>query len=160
MIALPLTRYLIYVFKNLNIDEAVREALNQHPNQIESLLKDQLQDGISSTGQPISPDYTDYTQQLKAEKGQPYDRVTLYDTGDLYRSIFLETFESAFDLDALDWKKEKLKEKYEPQSGSIFGLTKEHIKEVAKIIKPTLEKLLTEQIRRLRQNASKQTIAA
>lgn len=160
MIALYITRYFLFIFENLNINEAVREALNQHPDQIESLLKDQLQEGISSTGKKIAPKYTDFTQQKKAEKGQPYDRVTLYDEGDLYRSIFLETMPQAFNLDVFDWKAQKLREKYEPRSGKIFALTKEHIKQVAQIIKPDLEKILIQQIRQLRNNVSKEQIAA
>lgn len=160
MTALIVTRYLTYIFKGLNVNEAVREALNQHPDQIESLLKDQLQEGISSTGKKIAPKYTEFTQQKKAEKGQPYDRVTLYDEGDLYRSIFLATMPQAFDLDVFDWKAQKLKDKYEPRSGKLFALTKAHIAEVAQIIKPTLEKLLIQQIRTLRNNVSKEQIAA
>jgi hypothetical protein len=149
MTALITARYLVYIFKGLNVYEAVREALNQHPDQIESLLKDQLQEGISSTGKKIAPKYTNFTEQKKAEKGQPYDRVTLYDEGDLYRSIFLATMPQAFDLD-----------KYEPRSGKLFALTKEHIKQVAQIIKPDLEKLLIQQIRILKNNVNKELIAA
>ena len=48
---------------------------------------DQLYDrGIDSDGKTLG-DYSPYTIIQKEKKGQPTDRVTLFDEGDLYRSF-------------------------------------------------------------------------
>ena len=157
MLAAASYHYIRFLFKKLNINEAVREALKVHAVQIEGLNLKQLNQGIDSTGDRITPNYTDYTVQRKVEKGQPTDRVTLKDTGDFYESIFIEVFKNAFQIDATDEKTEGLKYKY---GNEVLGLTQEHIKEVARIIKPTLEKILEQQLKRIAQNAPKTAVAA
>lgn len=42
--------------------------------------------GINSDGESIG-EYSEYTKDIKYEKGQPYDRVTLRDTGEFYDSF-------------------------------------------------------------------------
>lgn len=48
----------------------------------------------------IGGPYTAYTIRQKQKKGDPYDRVTLKDTGDFYRSFKVEVFEDEFLIDA------------------------------------------------------------
>lgn len=45
--------------------------------------------GKLSTGEDITPEYALSTIAAKKRKGQPYDRVTLRDTGDFYTSRFV-----------------------------------------------------------------------
>lgn len=48
--------------------------------------------------------YRPLTIQVKIEKRQPYDRVTLKDTGEFYDSFYVETAEDRFYIKASDEK--------------------------------------------------------
>jgi hypothetical protein len=72
--------------------------------------------------------YTETTIAIKKEKGQPYDRVTLRDTGDFHASFYITTTDKDFEIKASDSKTQGLKKKYGNQ---ILGLTEEHVAEVA-----------------------------
>jgi hypothetical protein len=61
--------------------------------------------------------------QLKNEKNQPTDRVTLRDTGDFHKSIKVDADRTYFEIYATDWKTDDLKEKY---GDEILGLTPEN----------------------------------
>ena len=60
----------------------------------------QLIRGIDSEGQAITPPYTIKTIQIKVEKGQIIDWVTLYDTGEFYESFEVRPFKKGFSIDA------------------------------------------------------------
>lgn len=57
--------------------------------------KQWFQKGEKSDGKKMKPGYKAITIKLKKKKGDPYDRVTLRDTGKLYRSIDLIVGERA-----------------------------------------------------------------
>lgn len=88
---------------------------------------DQLYDkGITATGVSIW-DYAPYspiTIQYKQEMGQPYDRVTLRDTGEFYQSFYLQIDNEKFAFDAEDWKTRDLLRLY---GDEIMGLTDSNI---------------------------------
>lgn len=48
--------------------------------------------------------YSPFTIKVKIEKRQPYDRVTLKDTGEFYDSFYVETAEDRFYIKASDEK--------------------------------------------------------
>lgn len=82
--------------------------------------------GINRVGVSIM-DYAPYssiTIQIKREKGQPTDRVTLRDEGDFHHSFYLDVGLDRFEIKAGDWKTEELIKKYGRQ---ILGLTDENI---------------------------------
>lgn len=87
----------------------------------------QLNDrGVNNLGVSIS-DYAPYhpmTIEIKKQKGQPYDRVTLHDEGDFAGSFFLEIGTDQFEIKAGDFKTLDLINKYGRQ---ILGLTNENI---------------------------------
>lgn len=89
--------------------------------------QDQLyEQGINRLGVDIM-DYAPYsplTIQIKEEKGQPTNRVTLRDTGDFETSFFIEANDRQFEIKASDFKTEELIKKYGRQ---ILGLTDENI---------------------------------
>lgn len=100
---------------------------------------DQLYDkGITATGVSIM-DYAPYspvTIQIKQEEGQPYDRVTLRDTGEFHHSFYLQIDNEKFTFDAEDWKTRDLIRQYGEE---IMGLTDENIKRLEnEIILPEL----------------------
>lgn len=88
-----------------------------------------FEQGINRLGVKIS-DYAPYspvTIELKREKGQPFDRVTLRDEGEFESSFFIEADREKFEIKASDWKTEELIKKYGSQ---ILGLTDENKAEV------------------------------
>lgn len=70
--------------------------------------------------------YSPFTIKVKIEKRQPYDRVTLKDTGEFYDSFYVETAEDRFYIKASDEKADWLIKKY---GAEIFGLTNESLAE-------------------------------
>lgn len=82
--------------------------------------------GITATGISIM-DYAPYspvTIEIKQAAGQPYDRVTLRDTGDFHRSFFLQIDNEKFTFNAEDWKTRDLLRLY---GDEIMGLTPENV---------------------------------
>lgn len=71
--------------------------------------------------------YKPVTIQIKKDKGQPTDRVTLRDTQAFQKSFFIFADNKAAWLKATDKKSQKLYDKY----GEIFGLTVENRNKVA-----------------------------
>ena len=88
--------------------------------------EDQLyEQGINRLGVNIM-DYAPYsplTIEIKKEKGQPYNRVTLRDEGDFEQSFDVEADTQQFTIKAADWKTEDLIQRYGRQ---ILGLTEEN----------------------------------
>lgn len=85
--------------------------------------------GINSEGDKIA-DYAPYrpvTVQIKLMKGQPTNRVTLYDEGDFHASFRVIASDISFLIDATDYKTEKLLDKYGEQ---ILGLTDDNLNEL------------------------------
>lgn len=110
---------------------------------IEDLNISQLEQGIDSEGQRITPPYSVITKQIKRAKRQPYDRVTLKDTGDFHRSLFLTGGRDAFfQIGSSDDKAEKLQRKY---GKDILGLNEQSRQEVIEEI------LLPEMLIKIRQ---------
>lgn len=82
--------------------------------------------GVNRLGVDIM-DYMPYaplTIEIKEQKGQPTNRVTLHDEGDFAGSFFLDVGDKQFEIKASDWKTEELIKKYGRQ---ILGLTDENI---------------------------------
>lgn len=79
--------------------------------------------GIRSNGSEILPTYADLTIEIKKLKGQPTDRVTLFDTGSFYQKIKTNVSGQLVITDSEDEKSEKLKKKYGKR---IFGLSENY----------------------------------
>lgn len=69
--------------------ESIKEAIRKYDFVIIDYLtnKQWFQKGQKVDGKIIKPAYSRITVSIKKRKGDPYDRVTLRDTGRLYRSI-------------------------------------------------------------------------
>jgi signal peptidase I len=111
--------------KALDINKISVDSLNETNRERETLNIEQINQGFRADGTPILPSYTQYTIQIKRAKGQPYDRVTLQDTGDFYRGIKSSAAGNSIVTDSTDSKTAKLKKKYETARGKLFGLGKE-----------------------------------
>lgn len=113
------------VKRDLDDGKFVREAVEQNQEVILEKNRWQLEElGMNSLGISIDSyrPYAPLTVQLKKEKGQPFDRVTLKDTGAFHKSFFLVFTPVGFSISARDSKTESLVDKY---GESIFGLTEE-----------------------------------
>lgn len=103
---------------------------------------DQLFDkGIDSKGISINTyaPYAEYTIQIKKQKGQPYDRVTLHDEGEFAESFFLDVGADSFEIKAADGKTQELLRSY---GRDVMGLTNENLREIIKVyIYPELIKV-------------------
>lgn len=81
--------------------------------------------------------YTASTVKRKRKKGQPYDRVTLKDTGKFYLSLDIQFDDSGFYVTSSDEKANALLEKY---GKTIFRLTNENLKTLLNdYIRPSLK---------------------
>lgn len=67
--------------------DTTEQVLQDNTFLLELENQQQLEAGLDSNDRPITPDYAPLTRLLKQEAGQPYDRVTLHDTGAYYASI-------------------------------------------------------------------------
>jgi hypothetical protein len=100
----------------LSEDDAWTFALNEEFTQQEIIRLNQEQlyeEGIDSEGFELDNTdnfytlpgvYSQFTVQLKKEKGQRYDHITLQDTGAFYASFHVIVDRDAFTLDANDLK--------------------------------------------------------
>lgn len=123
-------------FLTLPESEWMQEIVNDNSEQIEDLNTGQLDQGMDSEGQLITPFYTPFTVQIKKAKGQEADFVTLKDTGAFRKSFKTDVFADRFQIDATDSKRDELVEKY---SKEIFGLTEESQDDLRALFKDELE---------------------
>lgn len=87
---------------------------------------EQMYMGIKSDGEEIKPAYAESTIKAKKKKGQPYDRVTLRDTGLFHQKIIVYADNENIFIDSdVDYSKH-LAARY---TEKIFGLEKQNRKE-------------------------------
>ena len=110
--------------KAFDASKAATTAIIETKENIADLNATQMFEGLRSDGSEILPSYTALTIQLKKEKGQPTDRVTLNDTGDFYRGITVDVTGDKINITSTDEKTAKLNKKYSKSKGNIFGLNK------------------------------------
>lgn len=111
--------------EELSDGSVVRDLILRNSDYILQLNKDQLNEkGVNSQGVEIASymPYSPNTVARKARKHQPYDRVTLKDTGKFQAGFQLIVTKGSFRVTSIDKKTDKLVEKYGPY---IFGLTSE-----------------------------------
>lgn len=106
--------------QNINVDRAAKMSLGQTREIFLDLNREQLLSGIRADKSKITPEYAYFTRRKKQEQGRDPDVVTLYDTGDFYRGMFLDVGSDLLEVDSTDYKSGELQEKY---GEKIFGLT-------------------------------------
>lgn len=118
------------VGEELDTGEIAKKIVRDNGNiLIDMNAQDQLYaKGVNRLGVRIDEyqPYRPLTIQVKIEKRQPYDRVTLKDTGEFYDSFYVETAEDRFYVKASDEKTNWLIKKY---GAEIFGLTNDSLAE-------------------------------
>jgi len=111
---------LVEVFNNLDLVQETAKAAKDNEDKMVALNRDQMNEGIASTGDYIKPDYTRLTVEQKKIKGQRYDVVTLRDTGAFQGEMYQIISGDKYDYFSRDSKAVSLHNKYAPE---IFGLT-------------------------------------
>jgi hypothetical protein len=106
------------------------------------LNTEQMYEGVLSNNEPIEPPYAQSTIQRKKQKGQPYDRVTLKDTGNFYRGYHLQVINGEVVEDSNVQYAPELEKKYSP---AIWGLNEEsHETYVNFYLEPDLQKRVSD----------------
>lgn len=114
-----------YIMRQIVLDKRMRDLI------IRLNTEDQLYNkGIDSRGRELG-NYSPFTIEIKIEKGQRYDHITLNDTGDFYKSFRVLLNGSDIKIDyndegkglALDWGED------------IIGLTEENLQRVIDVAK-------------------------
>ncbi len=85
-----------------------------------------MYEGVLSTGQPITPEYTSRTVEIKKQKGQVYDHVTLNDTNAFFEQMYAQVDNDQINIDSPVPYEPELVEKYGPE---IYGLDDENREE-------------------------------
>lgn len=119
-------------FRRVAIDWIIRQTLEQHSDDVIRLNQQQLAAGLTSEGTPIVPFYKPVTIAVKVKRGQPTDRVTLHDSGDFYKGMFVKNGE----VSSTDPVTEHLVKKY---TLTIFGLSEASKSQLVQIMQPTLQ---------------------
>jgi len=139
--------YRLRKFKDILNDELKNEIMKHEDVIIQMVVRDQLYDqGIEGRGISIMSyqPYTARTMQIKQRKGQPYDRVTLRDTGEFYSSLHVEFDDDGFYVTSTDDKAKYLLARY---GKTIFRLTNQNFTELLRnYIRPELQQKLKEKI--------------
>ena len=144
--------YRLRKFKSVLDTELKNEILRHEDVIVKMITQEQLYDsGIEGRGIEISS-YSPYkprTIKYKIRKGQPYDRVTLKDTGEFYASLHVEFDDEGFYVTSTDDKSQFLLKKY---GKTIFRLTDENLKILLhEYIRPSLKQKMKEYIKNGRQ---------
>lgn len=98
------------------------DCINETSELILDANRDQMMLGLDKERSEILPEYTTMTVSIKKEKGQPYDRVTLKDTGEFHRQMFMKIEGNSIFIDSKDEKTDELLEKYDRGKETIFGI--------------------------------------
>lgn len=116
---------------------ATEQVVRQNVAFLEDANTAQLAAGLDSDGHAIEPEYAPLTVDIKQQKGQTSDRVTLRDSGDFYSSIIAQVDATEFEMVATDMKTPALLEKY---GDEVLGLTDAHVDEFRQdYVRPELE---------------------
>lgn len=108
-------------------------------NLIVDLNIKQMDEGFRADDTTIEPEYTANTVEIKKSKGQPYNRVTLQDTGDFKMNIKVKAGNSKAEILSSDSKSDDLQEKY---GKAIFGLNDEHLAMLRAFLQPQFQLFL------------------
>lgn len=130
----------------LNHNEILKELLSDKALQDRIIYlntEDQLfqrgEDKLGRTLESIGGGYSPFTIQIKQEKGQPYDRVTLEDTGEFYESFHVVNEDTYIMIIANPMKGDK--DINQEWGGHTIGL---QVQNVQKIIDEIKDKFIQE----------------
>ena len=108
------------------INPTIRKTINANRKEIKTQITErQWYLGVDANDKIIEPEYTPFTVELKKLAGQLSDRVTLRDTGALYRSITVKVHKETVTFETNDPKFDDLQDKY--INNKLLGLNPNYI---------------------------------
>lgn len=132
--------YRLRKFKDIIDQELKDEIMRNEEVIVKMVAEEQLYEyGIEGRGIEIASykPYAPRTIKKKQRKGQPYDRVTLRDTGEFHKSLKVVFDDNGFYVTSTDDKAQYLLERY---GKTIFRLTDENLKILLnEYIRPSLK---------------------
>ena len=116
--------------RSFNPDDIIIDEVRNNEDIItEYVSEDQLREkGINGQNVSIASydPYSRITIEIKQEKGQPTDKVTLRDEGDFHDSFFVKVDGYSFSVSASDWKTGDLLDRY---GDEILWISDENVKD-------------------------------
>ncbi len=100
-----------------DLNQAVAFAVTNTSEKLEDLQREQFMAGMRGDGTQIG-DYTEMTARYKEAKGQPFDHVTLKDTGSFHAKITIFADRNVMTFTSTDVKTALIEAKY---GESIWG---------------------------------------
>jgi len=98
--------------RGFNFQDELQVIIEDNKERVADLQADQLSQGLRNDGRQINPQYTKYTvaakQQFGVGLGAVTDRVTFYDTGELYKSLRVKVTPTTFTIQSDNFKFDKM----------------------------------------------------
>ncbi len=107
--------------------EELTRIVETNTDALVQLQEEQLYEGIDSNGSPITLEgngYAKSTFEIKTRKGQPTDRVTWRDTGELYASLHAIVEDGTFTFES-DSEQEKYDTMIKRSGEDVIGLNED-----------------------------------
>jgi hypothetical protein len=133
------------LFEQLQIEEMQRKSImSARAIIINTITDDQLYEkGIDGRGQSLG-EYANITKEIKKEKGQRYDHITLRDTGDFHSAFTMDATAYGAVIYSKDEKANQLKRLF---GAKIYDLTNENQADINhEKIKPNFLKQLRSEL--------------
>lgn len=83
---------------------------------------------------------------IKEKKQQPTDRVTLFDTGDFYSSLYLVKKEKRLEIDSNDSDQTKVNKLLDVYGENIFGVSEENKVILRRLATPILARFFKQKM--------------
>lgn len=108
--------------EQVDIVDLTADAMEEHADQLTDLNREQMLDGVKSTGEQIGS-YRPLSVFERSRLGRQTSHVDLYLTGEFQSKMFLKLTNDMYNFDSTDSKRDKLILQY---GDAIFGLTSEN----------------------------------
>lgn len=139
---------------NINVETMMEDAFKSTPvmTEVKRLNIEQMMEGVDAKGNQMRtykskyPDvYTRYTIKKKQEKGQPYTKVTLKDTGKFHSGLKVKSFPGhASVIGETDKPDGDMMDNIDVNKA--LGVTDENRVELVQVLRPVLTKDLRTQL--------------
>lgn len=135
--------YRLRKFKDI-LDDELKNTIEDNGKYLTDCVRLQLDMGLDGNMRRIIPPYALSTIKKKIKKGQPYDRVTLKDTGEFYESLYVEFDSGGFRILSNDEKVKYLIAKY---GEAILRIDNEDFTRFIRfVVRPELQEKLKEKL--------------
>jgi len=121
------------IFKTIFSSAKVQQKIIQLNTEDQLFFK-----GIDSKGASLG-EYTPFTVEIKQDKGQRFENVTLRDTGDFYASFRIRATKKYYEINANAQKEDT--NLFEQYGIDILGLTDENAAKLKEIILPEFNRI-------------------